>query len=148
MMLNMETTLAERLKIALDESGLRKTDLYKRAGVSSGAVTQWLDGTTKSLKGKNLFKVADVLRVNPKWISGESQEKHIAAIEGDISGTLPSVYGQIAPSPLTPRQQALIGLFDGLTDSQQTELLRSAEEKKLKNDEILEELLTKRRKSA
>lgn len=62
-------TLAERLKIALLESGATKTDIWRACGISSGAVTQWFDGTTKQLEGKNLIAAAKVLRVNPDWLA-------------------------------------------------------------------------------
>lgn len=62
-------TLASRLKLALAESGATKTDLWKACGISSGAVTQWFDGTTKQLEGKNLIAAAKVLKVNPDWLA-------------------------------------------------------------------------------
>lgn len=49
-------TLAERLKIALADSGATKTDLWKACGISSGAVTQWFDGTTSNSKVKTLLQ--------------------------------------------------------------------------------------------
>lgn len=62
-------TLASRLKIALKESGAKKTDLWKACGITSGAVTQWFDGTTQQLEGKNLIAAAKVLKVNPNWLA-------------------------------------------------------------------------------
>lgn len=45
---------------------------------------------------------------------------------------------------LTPRQQALLGLFEGLTASQQDALIRELKEKKQQNDELLIELLKRK----
>lgn len=45
------------------------------------------------------------------------------------------------PPPLTPQQQALLGLFGGLTDRQREDLIRELEAKKQQNDELLSELL-------
>jgi hypothetical protein len=41
---------------------------------------------------------------------------------------------------LTPRQRAMLGIFDRLTSSQQDEVMRELEETKRKNEEIIEEL--------
>lgn len=48
------------------------------------------------------------------------------------------------PDVLTPRQQALLGLFEGLTDSQKDALIRELQEKKQQNDELLMELLKRK----
>lgn len=45
---------------------------------------------------------------------------------------------------LTPRQQALLGLFEGLTDRQKDDLIRELQEKKQQNDELLTELLKRK----
>jgi len=45
---------------------------------------------------------------------------------------------------LNPRQQALLGLFDGLTESQQEEEIRRLQAQKQQNDELLNELLKRR----
>lgn len=45
---------------------------------------------------------------------------------------------------LTERQRALLGLFAGLTEGQQTELLRRAEAQKQSNDALIEELVQRR----
>lgn len=45
---------------------------------------------------------------------------------------------------LNPRQQALLGLFDGLTESQQEEEIRRLQAQKHQNDELLNELLKRR----
>lgn len=59
------------------------------------------------------------------------------------NGTPPD--GSHVSPALTPTQQALLGLFDGLTESQQRELLRSAEAKKQENDAVIEELVKGRK---
>lgn len=49
------------------------------------------------------------------------------------------------PAPvLNPKQQALLGLFDGLTQRQQEDLIRELQEKKQQNEELLTELLKRR----
>ena len=45
---------------------------------------------------------------------------------------------------LTPRQRAILGLLDGLTDEQQDEFFRALQDQKQKNDALLEALLKRR----
>ncbi|WP_295585566.1 hypothetical protein [uncultured Lamprocystis sp.] len=51
-----------------------------------------------------------------------------------------------APS-LTPRQQALLGYFDGLTEEQQEAVLRELSEKKQVNQAIVEHFLARQKAS-
>lgn len=77
--------LADRLKLALAKSGKRKTDLGKTCGITSGAITQWFDGTTKELTGKNLATAAKVLGVNPTWLATGVGEMSVnCAVESHI----------------------------------------------------------------
>lgn len=43
-------SLKQRIREAMDGAGLKPLQLANATGVSSGAVTHWLDGATKSLK--------------------------------------------------------------------------------------------------
>jgi len=63
------STLSERLTLALEKAGITKTDLYKGAGVSSGAVSQWFSGAVKGLRADTNVKAAKVLGVNPEWLA-------------------------------------------------------------------------------
>jgi phage repressor protein C with HTH and peptisase S24 domain len=67
-LLNMKT-LAERLKIALAQAGIKQIELARRVGVTRGAVSLWFKGTTTSLEGENLLKTAQILGVSPNWLS-------------------------------------------------------------------------------
>jgi len=49
-----------------------------------------------------------------------------------------------SPSILDPRHQVLIGLFDGLTEAQQEDVIRDLQAKKSLNDELLTQLLARR----
>lgn len=62
-------TLADRLQFALKESGLTKTALWKGCKLSSGAITQWFDGTVKTISGANLLNAARILGVSPDWLA-------------------------------------------------------------------------------
>jgi phage repressor protein C with HTH and peptisase S24 domain len=66
--------MANRITATLAELGLTKSDLWKGVGVSSGAVTHWLNGG--KLSGENLIKVSKLLRVNPVWLETGKGSKH------------------------------------------------------------------------
>lgn len=63
------STLQDRIKLALEKSGLSKTDLWKGCGVSSGTVTTWVKGPNQTISGVNLMNAAKVLGVNPDWLA-------------------------------------------------------------------------------
>lgn len=70
------TTLQDRVKLALQISGKSKTDLWKGCGISSGTVTTWVKGPNQTISGVNLMKAAKILGVNPDWLAsgyGEMQ---------------------------------------------------------------------------
>ena len=62
-------TFAERLVYAMDEKGISPADLAKAVKVTPSAVSQWRSGQTKNLRPDNLFKVADILGVNARWLA-------------------------------------------------------------------------------
>lgn len=79
------STFQERFSRAFDvevrrrldegEPRLTKTMVWKAANATSGAFTQWYDGTTGA-KLSTCFLIAPLLRVNPHWLFDESQEKN------------------------------------------------------------------------
>jgi phage repressor protein C with HTH and peptisase S24 domain len=67
-------TIAMRIEEVRKERGLSKTDIWKGAGLSSGAYSHWMNGGT--LLGENLIKVAQILNVNPVWLeTGRGQKE-------------------------------------------------------------------------
>lgn len=66
----MQTTLADRLKYAMaGPPKITGLALAKACGVSQPSVSDWLNGTTKSLDGVNLVLAAEFLKVNAKWLA-------------------------------------------------------------------------------
>lgn len=47
---------------------MKPADLARAAGVSISAVMQWESNKTKNLKLDNLFKIADALGVEARWL--------------------------------------------------------------------------------
>lgn len=63
------STLAERLRERITELGVTQADLARATGAKEPSVTKWLNGQTKNLKGKNLVKAAEFLRVSEAWLA-------------------------------------------------------------------------------
>lgn len=63
------TTFADRIDYAITQAGMSPADLARAIGLSRAAVSKWMTGDTKSVRPDNLFKAADHLRVNPRWLA-------------------------------------------------------------------------------
>lgn len=66
--------LAVRIESRRIELGLSKTDVWKGAGVSSGAYSHWMNGG--ALKGETLIKVSKILKISPAWLETGKGAKH------------------------------------------------------------------------
>lgn len=65
-------TLQKRIRFALEASKKKPTDLAKYIGISESAISQWINGPTKTINSMHLLKVSSFLSVNPQWLaSGE-----------------------------------------------------------------------------
>lgn len=71
------TSLGERISATRRELGLRQADLANAAGVSEAAVSQWERDETKNLRLEHLFAVADLMKVNPRWLALEQGPKFL-----------------------------------------------------------------------
>jgi transcriptional regulator with XRE-family HTH domain len=60
--------LKDRINAAMHHAGLEKAELAARSRVTKAAVTQWLDGTTKSLKADKAESLAAATGVSIKWL--------------------------------------------------------------------------------
>ena len=72
------STLSDRVREALVNSGMSQSELARAIGISPASVNGWLSGSTKSLKAETASKAADVLHVDPFWLitgSGSSHEE-------------------------------------------------------------------------
>lgn len=58
----------ERIALAIEESGTSKSAIAKACGVKPGAVSQWLNGSTKAPTAENLLKLARATRVSYTWL--------------------------------------------------------------------------------
>ena len=67
--MNEKTTLAERLTLALSDSGLKKSDIARLCSISPASVSDWFTGKSKSIKSIYLPKVAKLLGVSSTWLA-------------------------------------------------------------------------------
>lgn len=70
----------ERIKYALEASGVDPRQVAAACGISVQAVYSWLRGQTKDLRNEHLFCLADVTSFSPRWIAtGEGPQRRIVA---------------------------------------------------------------------
>lgn len=75
---------SSRIKEARKRAGMTQRELARIVGVSRPAVSQWESGDTKSLKGENLLKAAEALRVAPEdLVGGRPRVEEERAMYGD-----------------------------------------------------------------
>jgi len=68
--------LKDRIREAMEGSGLRPLQLARATGKSSGAVSQWMDGTTKSLKAETASMLEKATGYRADWIvTGNGERK-------------------------------------------------------------------------
>jgi hypothetical protein len=95
--------------------------------------------------------IAAATNVALDWLLTGIGDMTGATTPGPLSRTQdngpPPPTAQPPPDALSPRQRALLGLFDGLTLAQQDALIRELEDKKRLNDDLLADLLARRQAS-
>jgi phage repressor protein C with HTH and peptisase S24 domain len=64
-----------RRRLDAEEPRLTKTMVWEAAEATSGAFSQWYDGTTGA-KLDTCFKIAPLLKVNPHWLFNESARRN------------------------------------------------------------------------
>lgn len=102
-MIDYMSTLKERLLEAMQDAELKKTDLWKGCGLSSGAVSHWFSGNTHTLKGENLLKASKVLGVNPNWLAtgvGQKSAISVANLKQNNHALADSIDNNILKIPL------------------------------------------------
>lgn len=67
-LLNM-SSLQDRIGLALSRARINASTLAKRAKVSRGTVSLWVNGPTQMIEGDNLTRAATVLGVDSHWLA-------------------------------------------------------------------------------
>lgn len=76
------STLAERLKEALAQSGVKQIEIASLCKIAPASVSDWFTGKTKSIRSTHLEKVANLLNVSSVWLStgqGEMKSQTVLA---------------------------------------------------------------------
>lgn len=71
--------LGDRIRARREELELMPVDLAREAGVSISAVLQWENNKTKNLKLEYFFAIADLLKVEPRWLGLGVGSKEVQA---------------------------------------------------------------------
>lgn len=104
--------LSERLKEAMRISGKNQSQIASETGLSTSAVSQWMTGAVKTLKGETAAKIEAATGVCATWLVNETGPKLL----GERSNVRPVVMGE-RRIPLISYVQA--GHWTDVTDSYQ-----------------------------
>lgn len=85
--------LKDRIREAMTAAGLTPADLARATKRTPGAVSQWLDGLTKTVKSDTALSLQNATGFNAVWIATGKGEKRAGNVEPgpDIRGELPLI---------------------------------------------------------
>ncbi|NCC41501.1 MAG: helix-turn-helix domain-containing protein [Gammaproteobacteria bacterium] len=126
-------TWNDRLELARIRRDISPADLARLIGISAATMSDWRSNQIKKLSAEHAFAACEALKIRMAWLLHG---------KGDMDE---GIQDQAAAYNLTPKHEALLGYFDSLTPSQQTDLMRSLSETQQRNDELLAELLARRK---
>lgn len=63
------SSLADRVKLRMEQLALRQVDLARLSQVKPASVAQWRNGRTKEISGETLLLAAAALKCSPKWLA-------------------------------------------------------------------------------
>ena len=72
---------SERFKSALRKSNLQDNEIAEKLGVAPSAISNWRQGLNRA-KGKNLRRLAEVLKCGPEWLLGEEEHEVAGVLSG------------------------------------------------------------------
>ena len=97
---------------SLGQQELTKTDIWKAAGLSSGAVSHWFSGSNDA-DLSSCTKIAPLLRCDPWWLFDES---------GPAPGSV--IQSAVGPSDVMPKEiAAVVSLMHKMCQLQRGEVL-------------------------
>lgn len=83
------TTLDDRVRRAITESGKAVRDIARACGISVQAVYAWQRGDVKNLQNDHLFSLAEATGFHARWIgTGKGPERWLAATNHRVSELL------------------------------------------------------------
>ncbi len=104
--------LKDRIKEALDGAGISAADLARATKSTNAAVTFWLNGATKTLKGEKAAMIELATGYNAQWIISGKGEKKVATATVNITAPSPTLVAtgsasNQAVSTVVPAQAAI-----------------------------------------
>jgi len=127
--------LGDRIKKARRAANISQVELAEKIGVTQQAI-QSLE-SNKTQNPRKLKEIAKALSVSLSWLQSED----------DLDDGI-AEFKKTTPDPLsglTPLQRELILKMNSLSEKQQLELLKTAEEQAEKNEEFLADYLKRNR---
>lgn len=100
--MTVTSTIAERLKRAMENSNISQTELAKRTGIGKSSISTYLAGSYEP-KQKNIYRMAQVLNVNEAWLMG-----YDAPMKSDFRSIQPELPPNVVPLPQM-RKVPLVG---------------------------------------
>lgn len=132
-------TLAERLAHALLVRGMSAADLARTKVASEAAVSMWLKGTTKSIRGENLLSICKTLRIEPVWLqTGKGAMSAPPAPKPSLREAL-SVLGEAIQSSPHRGSDALSGVFNSFLKDPESAAYRDMLEMLLIEKEVIDQ---------
>ena len=110
------SNFATRLRIALNQRGIKQSVLAYKCGVDQSTISNYLKGRYEP-KNDMLVKLGAALEVEPAWLAG--YDVPISYIKGDDKTQ--------TPPPLSEGEQKLLELFKEVPEEQQGMLLEMIE---------------------
>jgi transcriptional regulator with XRE-family HTH domain len=101
------TALGLRISSRRRELKMTQEQVAKKAKCTKGAVSQWETGDVHNLRLARLFRVADALQVEPRWLAvGEGPKERTLADPKGIPDKVVRLAHRLADLP--PDEQALL----------------------------------------
>jgi transcriptional regulator with XRE-family HTH domain len=65
----MSETITDRVRAAIDASGLTQAEIARRVGVERQTVGDWYHGRSINIRPEHLFALADTLGIEARWLA-------------------------------------------------------------------------------
>ena len=108
------TTVAERIREALEIRGMRQSDLVQATGIGKSSISTYLSGSYLP-KQQNLYKIAQALDVNVSWLMG---------YDVPMDAEQPTPVSE--SGPISPEREALLKAVEDMDDETARGLLEMA----------------------
>jgi transcriptional regulator with XRE-family HTH domain len=70
----MSETITDRVRAAIDASGIKQAEIARRVGVERQTVGDWYHGRSLYIRPEHLFALADTLGIEARWLAtGQGQ---------------------------------------------------------------------------